>query len=120
MAVSRLDSAQIVGRRLTGPSISNNFERDLLSLTETLHSRAFDRADMDEDILAAVVGLNETEAFLATEPLHGSLRHGTLPLKLRLLRAAMAQPAKFEFWEKVVSLARSSRRGQVIRPKLEA
>jgi putative tryptophan/tyrosine transport system substrate-binding protein len=76
----RLNGAQIICRRLAGPSISNNFERDLLSLIEAVHSRAFDRADMDEDVLAAIVRLNEAKAFLAIEPLHGSLRHETLPL----------------------------------------
>jgi len=30
---------------------------------------------MDEDVLAAIVRLNEAKAFLAIEPLHGSLRH---------------------------------------------
>jgi hypothetical protein len=35
---------------------------------------------MDEDVLAAIVRLNEAKAFLAIEPLHGSLRHETLPL----------------------------------------
>jgi hypothetical protein len=31
-----------------------------------------------EDILAAIIRLDEAEAFLAVEPLHGSLRHVAL------------------------------------------
>src|SRR5579883_901025 len=34
--------------------------------------------DVHEDILAAVIRLNETKAFLAIEPLHCSLRHQVL------------------------------------------
>jgi hypothetical protein len=38
-----------------------------------MHTCALNRADVDEDILAAVVWLNEAEALLAVKPLHGSL-----------------------------------------------
>jgi hypothetical protein len=75
----RSDGAQIFRRRLAPPSIRHNLERDLLSLAETAHPGAFDRADVHENILAAVIRLNETEALLLIEPLHGSLRHETLP-----------------------------------------
>jgi hypothetical protein len=51
---------------------SDDFERDLLSLVEAVHSGAFDCADMRDDILAAIVRPNEAEAFLAIEPFHGS------------------------------------------------
>jgi len=69
------DSAQIIRRGLAGSSICNNVKRDLLSLVEGMHTGAFDGADVHEDILAAVVRLDKAEAFLAIEPLHGSLRH---------------------------------------------
>jgi hypothetical protein len=71
----RSDGAQIFGRGLARLSISDNVVRDLLSLVEALHSGAFDRADMHEHILAAVIWLDEAKAFLAIEPFHGSLRH---------------------------------------------
>ena len=71
--------AQIVCRGLSGPSIGHNLERDLLSLIETVHPGAFDRADMHEDVLAAVVRLNEAESFLIVEPFHGSGSHSVLP-----------------------------------------
>jgi hypothetical protein len=71
----RSDGAQIVRRGLTGLAISNNVESDLLSLVEPLHSSAFHCADVHEDILTAVIRLDEAEALLDIEPLHGSLRH---------------------------------------------
>jgi hypothetical protein len=71
----RSDSAQIVRRGLAGPSISNNVEGNPLPFVKAWHPGAFDCADVHEDILAAVIWLDEAEAFLAVEPLHGSLCH---------------------------------------------
>jgi hypothetical protein len=70
--------AQIISRRLTGPSIRHNFKRDFLSLVQSAHPGAFDGAYVHKDILAAVIRLDETKAFLDVEPLYGSLRHETL------------------------------------------
>src|SRR5256885_7867067 len=42
---------------------------DLLSLLEVGKTGALDRADVDEHVVAAVVRLNETEAFGGVEPL---------------------------------------------------
>jgi hypothetical protein len=71
----RSDGAQIFSRGFARLWISNNLERDLLSLVEPVHASAFDRADVHEHILAAVIRLDESVALLAVEPLHGSLRH---------------------------------------------
>jgi hypothetical protein len=46
-----------------------------LALVEAIHPGAFDGADVDEYVLAAVIRLDEAVAFLAVEPLYGSLRH---------------------------------------------
>jgi hypothetical protein len=75
----RSEGAQIFGRGLARLSISNNLVRDPLPLVESLRPCAFDRANVHEDVLAAVIGLDESEALLAIEPLHGSL-HITLSL----------------------------------------
>ena len=74
----RSGGAQIVCRGFARPAIGHNFERDLLSLVQAVHPGAFDGADVDEYILAAVIRLDETKAFLAVEPLYDSLRHKTL------------------------------------------
>ncbi len=73
----RLRGAQILSSRLASPAVCNDVEGDLLSLVEATHTGAFDRADMNEDILVAALGLNESEAFLAVKPLHSSLVHGS-------------------------------------------
>jgi hypothetical protein len=72
---AKSDSAQILSRGLARLSISNNVEGDLLSFVKAVHPGTLDRTDVHEDILAAIIRLDEAEAFLAVEPLHDSLRH---------------------------------------------
>ena len=60
----RLDSVQIVRRGLASLSIGDNVEGDFLSLVEDTHASAFDRADVHEDILAAIIRLDKAEALL--------------------------------------------------------
>src|SRR4029077_16895326 len=72
------EGAEIRGRGFACFSVGNNVKGDLLSLVEVAHPSAFDRADVHEDIFTAVIRLDESEALLAVEPLHGSLRHITL------------------------------------------
>jgi hypothetical protein len=79
LRAAALDGAQVFGGRFAAAAVGHNVKGDLLSLVESAHSGAFDRADMDEDILVAVFRLNEAEALLAIEPLHGSLVHGKYP-----------------------------------------
>src|SRR4051794_19753667 len=76
-----LRGAQIFSSRLAGPAICNDFKRNLLPFVEGIHAGAFNGADMNEDILAALVRLNESEALLAVKPLHSSRRHGDRPLR---------------------------------------
>lgn len=53
--------------------IGHNFEQDLLFLVEPLPLGAFDRADVDEDVVAAVIRLDESVALFVIEPLDGSV-----------------------------------------------
>jgi len=115
----RSDGAQIVRSGLARLSISDDVERDLLSLIELTHPSAFDCADVHEDVLAAVIRLDEAEAFLDIEPLHGSLRHLVLLSVTCVLRPRASAAGSVEFWGKVVSPTRGARRGQVVRPKLD-
>jgi hypothetical protein len=114
----RSDGAQIFGRGLARFSISDNVVRDLLSLVEAMHTGAFDRADMHEHILAAVIRLDEAEAFLAIEPFHGSLCHIS---SLRCVcNGAARQRSRFvRVLEKSRQSDADARRGQVVRPKLD-
>src|SRR5258706_3464601 len=102
----RSDGAQIVRRGLTRLSVSNNVEGDLLSHVEPMHPSAFDCDDMHEDILAAVIWLDEAEALLDIEPLHGSLRHLALLSVTCVVRPRASAAGSFEFWRKVVSPTR--------------
>ena len=69
---SRLDVAD---GDLAGAAFFLGIEGDLLAFDQPAHSGALERSCVDENVLAAVVRLNEAEAFLSVEPLHGSLRH---------------------------------------------
>ncbi len=62
--------------------------------------------DVHEDILAAVTRLDETEAFLAVEPLHGSFRHIALLSDTCVLWPRVNAAGLFEIWRKVVSPTR--------------
>ena len=118
LAVCR--TVQIVRRGLARIlSIGNNVESDLLSLVEDTHASAFDRADVHEDILAAIIRLDEAEAFLVIEELHGSLGHMTVLSGTSVMRPHVSAASSFEIWRKVVSPTRDLRRGQVVRPKLD-
>lgn len=48
-----------------------------MSLVEAMHPGAFDSADVHKHILAAVIWLDEAEAFLAIKPFYRALRHMT-------------------------------------------
>src|SRR5256885_7676390 len=73
----RLGGAKILSGGLAGFAVRGRVEGDLLPFVECAQARAFDRADVHEDILAAVFRLNETEALLTVKPLHGSRVHGS-------------------------------------------
>src|SRR5712671_7600463 len=112
----RSDGAQIFRRGLARPSISNNVEGHLLSFVKAMHPGAFDCADVHEDILAAIIRLDEAEAFLAVEPLHGSLRHLTLPSGRCVKKAARRRSRFVRDLEK----SRQSDAGCAARPSRSA
>jgi hypothetical protein len=87
LAVRR--TVQIVRRGLAWIlSIGNNVESDLLSLVEGTHASAFDRADVHEDILAAIIRLDKAEASFVIEKFHSSLRHMTVLSGTCVVKAA--------------------------------
>src|SRR5262249_55554512 len=61
---------------------------DGLAVLQAGEARALDRADMDEDVLAAVIRLDKAETLLRVEPLHFSGRHGE-PLFIKQTVAIM-------------------------------
>jgi hypothetical protein len=70
-----LGGAQILGSRLAAPAVCNDVERYSLALVERAHTGAFDRTDMNEDILVTVLRLNEAKALLVVKPLHSTRVH---------------------------------------------
>jgi len=84
----RLDSSH---RQLPGAAILLNIERDLLALDQPAHSGAFKRRGVNENILAAIVRLNEAEAFLIVVELDGTRIHRSV---LSLTQLHFAQAAR--------------------------
>jgi hypothetical protein len=71
---------QILGRGLARLAVNDRFELDLLAFSERAHIGAFNRADMDENVLASVFRLNEAESLLGVEELNYSNLHD-MPFK---------------------------------------
>jgi len=70
--------------------VALQLEAELLAFVERGHASALDGGDVDEDVGAAVVKLNEAEALLAVEPLHGADLHG-VPSRTRVLTPDIGQ-----------------------------
>jgi hypothetical protein len=75
---SRLGGLQILGGRLSGLAVRHDFEGYALAFPQLAKSGALDSADMNEYVLTAAFGLNESITLLRVEPLHGSVVHGSL------------------------------------------
>src|SRR5258707_15230093 len=70
-------------------------------------------------IPAAIIRLNEAEAFLVIEPLHGSFCHIALLSGTCGMRPHVSGADLFEIWREVVSPDAGCAAGQVVRPKLD-
>ena len=68
-----LSDSQIFGGRLA--TVAHFFVAHLGTLIEAAQSRFFDGRDVHEDILATVVGLNESISLRWVKPLHRTCRH---------------------------------------------
>jgi len=74
-ALSRFDIAH---SDLAGATVLLGIERNLLALHQPAHSGAFERGGMNENVLAAVIRLNEAEALLVVVELHGARSHRSI------------------------------------------
>src|SRR6185437_7642503 len=70
------DQREIAGRFLA--AIAHDLVLDLLTLIEPRQPGALDRRDVDEDVLAAGIRLNEAVALLRVEPLDRTRSHSGL------------------------------------------
>ena len=82
--LSQLSAREFVGLlqkylRMRGLLVGDDFVGHYLAFVQVAQSGALDGADVNEHILAAVIGLNESITFGGIEPLYGSLSHRSLP-----------------------------------------
>src|SRR3954454_20594487 len=90
-----------VARRLLA-TLGDDLEVDLLAFHQRAHAGALDGADMHEDVFRAVGRLDESEALLAVEELHGTCSHYGSPCVATPVNPAHADRATdkaSEFWE---------------------
>src|ERR1700720_977351 len=73
------DALQVRGGKLA--ALAHHVVADLLALVEGAHAGALDRGNMDEHVLSAVGRLDESEALLVVEELHGTFSHLWPPLE---------------------------------------
>ncbi|CUW98195.1 conserved hypothetical protein [Agrobacterium fabacearum S56] len=70
-----LGSLQIAGRHFAGLVVAFQVEADLLAFDEFAHTSPLNGGDMNEGIRAAVVRLNEAEAFSGIKPFNCASGH---------------------------------------------
>jgi hypothetical protein len=88
--VNRLTLFQLklFSRRLATARIDHNFIGNLLAFWEFPETRTFNRADVNEDIRAAVIWLDEAEALSRVEPFNCTGSHDTsFPIQVALTPA---------------------------------
>src|SRR5215207_3528640 len=73
---------QIRCRLFAALPISLDVVRNLHALREAVHTRSLNSADVDEDVLATLLGLDKPVALRLDEPLHSSSSHVESPLRL--------------------------------------
>ena len=70
-----LGSLKIAGRHLARLVVALEFEADFLAFDQLAHSSAFDSRDVNEGVSAAIIRLNEAEAFGGIEPFYCASGH---------------------------------------------
>src|SRR5215210_4291398 len=73
-----LSALDVVDGDLAGAAVLGGVESHLLAFGEAAHAGALERRRMDEHVLAAVVRLDEAEAFLIVVEFHGARGHGVV------------------------------------------
>src|SRR6201994_84492 len=82
--------AQIVGGRLAGTAIGDDFVADLLAFTQGSKASTFDGADMNENVVAAIIRLDEAVALGRVKPLYSSHAHGIVPSQIDITKPPLA------------------------------
>src|ERR1700744_270381 len=82
-----LRRAELAGRGLAVARVFFQLVADLLTFVQRRQVGPLDGGDVHEHVLAAVIGLNETEAFLAVKPLHDTSRHISITFRVLSIHA---------------------------------
>jgi hypothetical protein len=83
-ASTHLQGLEIFSGRLAGLAVHHDFEGNALTFPQLTEAGALDGADMDEYVLTAALGLNESISLLCVEPLHGTVIHGSLLIEVSM------------------------------------
>jgi len=73
--VTNLCGPKVVSRALARSAILHDVVRDLLTIVQRPHAGALYRRNVDENVRAAIVRLNEAEALGGVKPLHSTSVH---------------------------------------------
>jgi hypothetical protein len=106
---------EVTSRASTCALVRHNFEGHLLAFLQRPQTGSLDSGDMNENVLLAVVGLNESIALLLIEPLHNARIHGSslsLVVSSALPRISSRQSHGRELEESCVRGPRGERSGQ--------
>lgn len=87
--------AEISSRGLAGAGVLLDFVVDFLALNKGRETSAFDSGNVDENVLTATVGLDESKTFNAVEPLHNPSRHMRIPCTVCSMFDPTVRPDRF-------------------------
>ena len=116
----RLGRDKILGGGLASLAVGYDLVRDLLPLVEAVQPCPLDGADVNEHVISTVIRLDEAEALLAVEPLHGPCGHLRCLLSIGIHVAALFGAAgSLSGFAEGRQQGRFRARGQFVRPKLD-
>jgi hypothetical protein len=110
---TRSDALQV--RRGKLAALAHHIIVELLTLIEVAHPRALDRGNMDEYVISAIGGLDESEALLGIKKLDDTLSHSWPPMK-RQSASTAARPSRSLQSEFGVVLGADSKSRQNLEP----
>jgi hypothetical protein len=80
-----------VRRAFAAVTAGFDVEGHFLVVCETGEASALDCGDVDENVLAAVIGSDKAETFGGVEPFHGASSHRVFPFKMSARGSAAAR-----------------------------
>jgi hypothetical protein len=111
------DFLELIGGGLAGALVLGDLVAHLLVFAQIAQAGALDGADMNENIRAAIIGLDEAEALLTIEPFHDASSHFISP-SMSLKVGPHARGRSIDVWKRS-SAASFPKQVQVVRPKID-